>query len=219
MASIDSIQTALQSEDFGDRLRGINQLREIDPAVAFELIQGSVSDRNTRVRYAAVSQISELGKQNPDQALEILKRALHEDPEADVQAAAADAIGALGLTAAYDDLARVYHSTSEWLVQMSILACLGELGEAKAFDLLSEAIKSDNSLLVVTAIGALGELQDERALPLLLPFAQHPDWQTRHRLAQALGHHDSPTARAALEQLAQDETELVAEAAKAQLTA
>jgi len=112
MASIDSIQTALQSEDFGDRLRGINQLREIDPAVAFELIQGSVSDRNTRVRYAAVSQISELGKQNPDQALEILKRALHQDPEADVQAAAADAIGALGLIAAYDDLARVYHSTS-----------------------------------------------------------------------------------------------------------
>lgn len=217
MASVESIQAALTSEDFGERLRGINQLRTLDPAVAFELIQTPVSDRNARVRYAAVSQLSELGKQDLEKALTVLRHSLHNDPEADVQAAAADSIGALRLTAAYDDLAQVYHSTSEWLVQMSILACLGELGEARAFELLSSALTSANSLLVVTAIGALGELQDERAVPLLLPFRHSDDWQTRHRLAQALGQFENSDAQTVLTALAQDEMDLVAQAAQAQL--
>ena len=218
MASVESIQAALLSDDLGARLRGINQLRDIDPALAFELIQTAVSDRNARVRYAAISQFSELGKQDREKALDILKRALHEDPEADVQAAAADSIGALGLKTAYADLAQVYHNTSEWLLKMSIVACLGELGAPEAFDLLSEALTADNSLLVVTAIGALGELQDNKAVPLLLPFAENEDWQVRHRLVQALGQFDTAAARTALETLTQDSTELVAEAAKAQLS-
>ncbi len=51
----DSAKQLLESEDFGDRIRGINQLREIDTATAFELIQPAITDKNTRVRYAAES--------------------------------------------------------------------------------------------------------------------------------------------------------------------
>ncbi len=215
--SVESLRQQLASEDLGQRLRAVNLLRDLDPALAFELIQAVLSDPSARVRYAAVSQLSSLGHQDLDKTLEILRGALHSDPEADVQAAAADSIGALHLTEAYADLATAYARTSEWLVQMSIVACLGELGDPRGFELLQTALQSDNSLISLTAIGALGELKQPAAVPLIVPFATHDDWQVRHRLAQALGHYvegsQAEQAKAALTQLSQDSSEIVAEAA------
>ena len=197
-----------------------------DPTLAFELIQPLCDDPNTRVRYAAVSQISTLGEQDKPTALKVLTASLG-DPEPDVQAAAADALGALKLTESLDDLKELYGMTNEWLVQMSIVASLGEMGgatdDSRAFDLLKSALSSDNSLVRVSAIGALGELQDDRALPLLLPYASSQDWQERHRVAQALGHFtraEKSTHREAcqtLQKLAQDKSDLVAETAKSHL--
>ena len=80
------------------------------------------------------------------------------------------------------------------------------------------ALQSDNSLVSVAAIGALGELKDERAIPLLLSYATDDDWQVRHRIAQALGHYAQQTdARDALQTLVKDETDIVAETAKRHL--
>ncbi|MEM9266094.1 MAG: HEAT repeat domain-containing protein [Cyanobacteria bacterium P01_F01_bin.13] len=216
--SPDQIQQQLASEDLGQRLRAVNLLREIEPAVAFELIQTVVNDSSSRVRYAAISQFSSLGNQNRETALTILREALYHDPEADVQAAAADAMGALKLAEAYDDLATVYKTTSEWIVQMSIVACLGELGIDRGFELLEQALQSKNNLVSLTAIGALGELTDPRGVPLLLTFADSDDWQVRHRLAQALSNYlntpQSEDVLPVLATLAQDASEIVAEAAK-----
>lgn len=210
----ESVKQLLESEDFGDRIRGINQLREIEVETAFNLIQPMITDKNTRVRYAAVSQLDTLGVEHKSQSLELLRDRLFNDPEFDVQAAAADAIGGLKLTEAYDDLDKLYHETSEWLVQFSIVAALGELGEPKGFDLLKEALDSDNNLLQTAAIGALGELGDNRAVPLLTPFADHEDWQVRYRLVQALGRLEGAEAQATVEKLTQDEVEQVATEAK-----
>jgi len=126
----ESVQALLASENFGDRLSAVNQLRQLDPAVAFTLIQPVAMDRNTRVRYAAVSQISSLGEQNRSAALVLLRRCL-QDPEPDVQAAAADSLGALKLTDAFEDIKALYERSSEWLVQFSIVAALGELGDPR----------------------------------------------------------------------------------------
>ena len=210
----ESAKQLLDSEDFGDRIKGINQLREIEVPTAFELIVPMVTDKNTRVRYAAVSQLDTLGVDRKSQCLELLRDRLYNDPEPDVQAAAADAIGGLKLTEAYDDLDKLYHETPEWLVQFSIIAALGELGEPKGFDLLSEALQSDNNLLQTAAIGALGELGDNRAVPLLTPFADNEDWQVRYRLVQALGRLGGTEAQATVQKLTQDEAEQVAQEAK-----
>lgn len=209
----DSVRDLLHSEDYGDRLRAVNQLRTLDPAVAFDLAQVAANDGNARVRYAAISQLASLGQQDLATVKPLLIRALTNDPEPDVQAAAADAIGGLQLRSAYADLAAIYHSSGEWLVQFSIIAALGELGEPQAFDLLQEAVQSDNDLIITAAIGALGELQDDRAVPLLLTFTTHPDWQVRHRLVQALAQFPQAEAQAALATLAQDSSAIVAEAA------
>ncbi|MEA5464007.1 HEAT repeat domain-containing protein [Leptothoe sp. PORK10 BA2] len=214
----DQIKQQLASEDLGQRLRAVNLLREIDPAVAFELIQTVIDDPSSRVRYAAISQFSTLGTQDQDTALTVLRGALYHDSEADVKAAAADSIGALKLVEAYDDLVNAYNNTSEWIVQMSIVACLGELGVSRGFELLQQALQSENNLVALTAIGALGELKDPRGIPLLLAFEQDDDWQVRHRLAQALGNYiQTPQADEVLPTLtllAQDKSEIVAETAR-----
>jgi HEAT repeat protein len=215
----ESVQELLDSEDFGKRLSGVNQLRQLDPAVAFQMLQTAISDRNVRVRYAAVSQLSTLGKQNLPLAQEVLRRCLLEDTEPDVQAAAADSLGALKLTEAFEDLQRLYHQTSEWLVKFSIVASLGELGDPRAFELLEDALKADIELIQTAAVGSLGELKDVRAIPLLLPFVSHDDWQIRYRVAQALSHFNTPEARTALETLTHDEMPPVAQEAKAYLEA
>ena len=214
----ESVQQLLKSEDFGDRIRGLNQLRTMDPGVAFELIKPMVKDKNTRVRYAAVSQFDTLGHQDLVASLEILRDRLYNDPEPDVQAAAADALGGLKLTEAFEDLVKIYHQSSDWLIQFSIVATLGELGEPRGFDLLQEALDSDNNLVQTAAISSLGELGDNRAIPLLITFANNDDWQIRYRLTQALGRLGGEQAHSTLEKLAQDRVEQVAQEAKNNLT-
>lgn len=213
----ESVQALLSSEDFGRRLSAVNQLRQLDPPIAFQLIQTAIADKSTRVRYAAVSQLSSLGHQDRAVALTILRRCLLEDPEPDVQAAAADSLGALKLTEAFEDLQVLYHRTSEWLVRFSIVAALGELGDPRSFDLLEAALNSDEGLLKTAAIGSLGELGDRRALPLLIPYAADADWQIRYRVVQALSRMDDPQAHDLLETMARDEVESVAQEAKAYL--
>lgn len=210
----ESVQELLNSEDFGERIRGLNQLRQIEPTTAFALLQPMITDNNTRVRYAAVSQLDTLGVSDQDTALELLRDRLFNDPEPDVQAAAADAIGGLKLTEAFEDLNNVYHSTSEWLVQFSIIAALGELGEPKSFALLKEALHSNNNLLQTAAIGSMGELGDPQAIELLKNFVEHEDWQIRFRLVQALGRLGGDEAKAIITKLVDDESEQVAQEAK-----
>ncbi|MGK7940396.1 MAG: phycobilisome degradation protein NblB [Crocosphaera sp.] len=211
------VQPLLTSDNLGDRLKGVNLLRELDPAIAFTLIQPLVTDNNERVRYAAVSQLDTLGKQDPDTTLGLLRDRLQNDPEIDVKAAAADVIGGLQLTQAYEDLKQLYQQTSDWLLHLSIIATLGELGEPKGIELLEDALNSDNGLVRVAAVSASGELGNVEAVPFLVPLVNDEDWQVRYRLVQALGKLGGEQAQQALKILAQDSMESVAKEAKQNL--
>ncbi|EAZ89119.1 phycobilisome degradation protein NblB [Crocosphaera chwakensis] len=211
------VQPLLTSEDLGDRLKGVNLLRQLDPAIAFDLIQPLVTDSNERVRYAAVSQLDPLGRQDPDKALQLLRDRIQNDSETDVKAAAADVIGGLQLTQAYDDLKQLYRQTSDWLLQLSIIATLGELGEPKAIELLEEALQSDQGLVRISAVSALGELGNSEAVPLLVTLVKDEDWQVRYRLVQALGKLGGEQATNALKILVEDSMEQVAKEAKENL--
>jgi len=213
----ESVQQLLSSDDFGKRISGVNQLRQLEKSVAYELIQPVVTDKNTRVRYAAVSQLDTLGDEDLQATLSLLRDRLLNDSEPDVQAAAADALGALKLTEAYEDLKQLYHQTPEWLVQFSIVATLGELGDPRSFELLEEALNSPTSLIQTAAISSLGDLGDSRAVSLLSRFVTDSDWQIRYRVVQALAKLGGTENRPLLEALAKDEKEEVAKEAQAAL--
>lgn len=210
----ESITELVNSENKGDRIKALNLVRELEPAIAFGYIKQLVTDNNTRVRYAAVSQMATLGGEDLAASLAILRDRLVNDPEPDVQAAAADAIGALKLTAAFDDLQHLYETTGEWLVQFSIIAALGELGEPRGLALLQTALENDTTLVQTAAIGAIGELGDPQGVESLIPFVTHPDWQIRYQLARSLRNLGGELALQNLAILATDDVEQVAQEAK-----
>lgn len=211
--SVEAVKANLASADYGDRLQGVNQLRQLDPAVAFELLVIATADANPRVRYAAVSQMSSLGTQDLNRSLDLLRNCLRTDSESDVRAAAADAVGGLKLQEVFPDLQELYHNSTDWILRLSIVAALGELGATQAFDILAEALTASDDLLKLAAIGSLGELGDLRAVALLIPFVDDPDWQVRHRVAIALQHLGGEQAQPLLALLAKDSMDQVAAAA------
>jgi HEAT repeat protein len=210
----ESIIALVNSENKGDRIKALNMVRELEPAIAFGYIKQLVTDHNTRVRYAAVSQLATLGGVDLAESSTILRDRLVNDPEPDVQAAAADAIGALKLTAAFDDLQHLYETTSEWLIQFSIIAALGELGEPRGLGLLQTALTSETALVQTAAIGAIGELGDPNGVESIIPFVTHPDWQIRYQLARSLRALGGDLADRNLAILATDSIEQVANEAQ-----
>jgi HEAT repeat protein len=213
----ESVKELLASEDLGDRLRAVNQFRDLEPKAAFELLQTAITDPSTRVRYSAASQMDTLGGQDLPLSLNLLRNLLN-DKEPDVQAAAADCLGALKLVEAFDELKNLYHNTPEWIVQLSIVATLGALGEPRGFELLQEALNSENGLVQISAISAFGELGNPAAIPILANYATNPDWQVRHRLVLALDQLGGEESRAILQNLAHDSVEAIASEAKRALS-
>ncbi len=210
----ESITALVNSENKGDRIKALNLVRDIEPAMAYGYIKQLVLDKDTRVRYAAVSQLASLGTEDLVESSAILRDRLVNDPEPDVQAAAADAIGALKIVAAFDDLQHLYQTTPEWLVQFSIIAALGELGEPRGLDLLKTALTSPTALVQTAAIGAIGELGNPSAVESIIPFVTHPDWQIRYQLARSLRALGGDLAQQNLAILATDDIEQVAKEAK-----
>ena len=209
-----SIDLLINSENKGDRITALNLIRELQPAIAFGYIKQLVIDNNTRVRYAAVSQLATLGSQDLAESLIILRDRLVNDPEPDVQAAAADSIGALKLTDAFDDLQNLYETTPEWLVQFSIIAALGELGDPRGLKLLKTALTNETSLVQTAAIGAIGELGNTDGVESLIPFVTNSDWQIRYQLARSLRNLGGELAAQSLAILATDPVEQVAKEAQ-----
>jgi HEAT repeat protein len=209
----EAVAQALHSDDLGDRLSAVNQLRNLPAEVAFGLLTQAIEDVNPRVRYAAVSQMGTLGHQDRTKSLEILRNRLYTDSEMDVKAAAADAMGALQLTEAFPDLEACFRQINDWLLQMSIISTLGELGDPRSFDLLKEALSSPEELVQGSAIGSLGELKNPEAIPLFEPFLNNADWQIRYRIVQALTNIGGEGARTMLQTLTRDSVPQVSEMA------
>ena len=135
----ESIDLLINSESKGYQMTALYLVCQLQPEMTFNYIKQWVTNNKARVRYAAVSQLATLGSQDLAESLIILRDRLVNDPESDVQAAAADAIGALKLTDAVEDLQNLYDTTPEWPVQFSIITALAELGDPYGLKLLQKS--------------------------------------------------------------------------------
>lgn len=215
----DQLLAQLQSQDLGERLRAINQARPLATEEALEVLSLGCVDSNARVRYAAVSQLGTLSLADPSHPLPLLLQMLKEDPEFDVRAAAAAALGDLKQPQVLPELLTAYHAETEWLAQFSIIAALGELGNPDAYETLATALRGGNELIRTAAAAALGDLADPRAIPVLETCLDHEDWQMRYRVTLALARIGGEGTRHGLTQLALDPIEQVATQAQQALAA
>uniref|UniRef100_A0A7S0ZD42 Phycocyanin alpha phycocyanobilin lyase n=1 Tax=Timspurckia oligopyrenoides TaxID=708627 RepID=A0A7S0ZD42_9RHOD len=188
--SREDVFAMLNSEDGGDRARGINQARFLPPDQCLEAILTMVKDANPQLRYAAVSQLSVAGKADPERSFEILKDIVATDKEPTVQAAAADVISSLKLPGCYELLDELYGNTNDWMLRFSIISGLGEMGDPRAYELLIDALKNageEEPLIKIAALGALGELGDVRALDTIRGFVDDSDSIVADRASFAIG--------------------------------
>lgn len=209
---LNQLATQLSSTTVSDRVLAMLELqKDAMPAdLAFPLIQQALSDNNIQVRGMAVFS---LGIKPTPANVPILVDILATDPDYNLRAMAAGALGYLGDVQALEALQRAFFEDSNWLVQFSVAVALGNLRDDRAIAVLLEALASDITLLREAAIMALGEVGAVEHVDRLLPFIHAEDWLIRQRLAEALGNLSDDRSRAALKQLQTDSHPHVCEAA------
>lgn len=185
----------LSSEDFLERIRGINRIDEVDTVTdrIGLLIPIATDDPNQQVRYAAISRLSNFNSEDitPEDSSKVLSAARYlilNEKEPSCQAGAADCIAGLKLMDGFDDLVQLYETTEDWMLKMSITAGLGEMGAPRAFEFLKDVLDEENPdlLLVATTIGSLGELGDKRAVDVVSKYLDADDSAVRERAAIAV---------------------------------
>jgi HEAT repeat protein len=211
--SLEQLEAQLHSQTVKDRVLAMIEVQKglIPPSAALPLIQLALSDENTQVRGMAVYS---LGIQPTPENLSLLVPILAGDPDPNMRAIAAGALGYLEDSRAFEPLCHAFYEDDHWLVQFSAAVALGNLRDPKANAILLEALGNEHVLLQEAAIAALGEIGAVETLPHLLGFVDAEDWLLRKRLAEALGNLPSPQSQTALKFLQGDSNPLVAESAR-----
>lgn len=191
------VQTLLESSDYIDRIRGVNRSGEIgdvhDRIQALLPIAGG--DPNGQVRFCSLSHLASLKRdaisdEDAASVLEVVREVLSSDVESSCRSGAADVIAGLRLRDGFDDLVACFRASGDWMLKFSIAAGMGELGDPRAFDFLSSILDDEASdeLLITATVGALGDLGDMRALPLIERYMQsdEPSVKERARIAHSM---------------------------------
>ena len=199
----------LKSEKSGERLLALVALRNLPTPEAFPLIKPLLFDDYLPVRSMA---IRSLVSHPSAEAISLLVQML-DDPNYEIRAGAAGALGAVGDHQVVQGLSRVFLEDTEWLVRFSAAVSLGNLKDPRADAVLLHALDHAEVLVQQAAIAALGEIKAVNAVDSLLCFVQSEDWLVRKTLATTLGNLPTAKSLSALNYLAKDDHPQVATAA------
>lgn len=192
----------LASADFVERIRGVSSLAssEGDASAVAERVSAllplAVDDSSGQVRFCALSALAAQPADKLDDAqrsvlLDAARGVLRDDSEMTCRCGAADVIAALKLNDGFNDLVVAYRSeAADWMLRLSIVAGMGEMAHAEAFAFLSDVVDPDafaakEPLVLAAAVGALGDLGDPRALPIVERFVGVEDEAVRERASIA----------------------------------
>ena len=211
---IHKIQTELKNPDFHYRLKAIAALKDYESEVAVPLLTSKLHDSEFLVRSFVARG---LGNQQSAESFAALMQIMKFDDTPNVRAEAANSLSLFGRVAV-SHLVLAYYQDDHWLVRRSILAAIAEMDcPEELFDICVQGLKDEDFTVRESSVDALGLLansnQHAAALSQILTLVNDESWRMRVRVSYALKRFDEPEAKAALNQLRQDEDHRVVGAA------
>ncbi len=199
-------------------LEDLEELAETDTLTSFDdMARPMLKDADPQVRIRAIRLLweSEDAKLVP-----IFLKILHEDPDTEARAAAANALGLFVYQGELekipeelhhrieDALLNVFDTSKEILVRRRALESLGYSGRAEVIPLIEEAFHDKNPDWVVSALFAMGRSSDERWKKHVLSKLHAPDDDIRSEAIHAAGELELASARTVLLDSLVDEEDL-----------
>ncbi|MBN4005133.1 HEAT repeat domain-containing protein [Nostoc sp. LPT] len=211
---IHKIQAELKNPDFHYRLKAIAALNDYESEVAVPLLTSKLHDSEFLVRSFVARG---LGNQQSAESFAALMQIMKFDDTPNVRAEAANSLSLFGRVAV-SHLVLAYYQDDHWLVRRSILAAIAEMDcPEELFDICVQGLKDEDFTVQESSVDALGLLanssQHAAALSQILTLVNDQSWRMRVRVSYALKRFDEPEAKAALNQLRQDEDHRVVGAA------
>ncbi|MEH1897495.1 MAG: HEAT repeat domain-containing protein [Nostoc sp.] len=211
---IHQIQTELKNPDFHYRLKAIAALNDYESEVAVPLLTTKLHDSEFLVRSFVARG---LGNQQSAESFAALMQIMKFDDTPNVRAEAANSLSLFGRVAV-SHLVMAFYQDDHWLVKRSILAAIAEMDcPEELFDICVQGLKDEDFTVQESSVDGLGLLanssQNSAALSQILTLVNDESWRMRVRVSYALKRFDEPEAKAALNQLRNDEEHQVVGAA------
>ncbi len=178
--TVEKMIPYLHSDDSSLRNVAMDILREIgndDVAQLCALLRNP--DADIRIFIADI-----LGHTQSRQAVQPLCEALLKDPEVNVRYQAAMSLGTLAFPEASDALHQAMQD-EEW-VQFSVVEALTKIRADSTINTLVQSLNTCSPLVASIIIDALGEIQNIKAVPLLLKFIEKAPEVLRHKTVKTI---------------------------------
>ncbi|HEY95248.1 MAG TPA: HEAT repeat domain-containing protein [Dehalococcoidia bacterium] len=166
-------------------------------------------------KYAILAELGKLREQNTEKIREALLGAIDDrNKSADVIRRVLESAAPLSMPDVRDAINNAYHSNNPDLV-ISALYSMGKSCDSSWLPVLLEQMDNDDPEIRYEAVGACGELEDEKAVPSLIRLANgDDDIDVRMAAIQSLGKIGSLSARECLKLCLESQNDAVKEAAE-----
>jgi HEAT repeat protein len=144
----------------------------------------AANDRDANVRQAAVWSLGNIS--HSPRAADAIIRSMKDDPEPDVRAAAATALGNSGDPRAHDLLVAALGATDP-AIRSTAIQMLGNMHDARAVPALIGLLADKDPRVRADAVASLGGIKDEHAAAPLMGLIADEDPRVRMGAMDALG--------------------------------
>ena len=198
-------------------LEDLEEIAEVDTLVSFEdLARYALNDEDAQVRMTAIRLLWE----DEDRKLvPTFIRMMEHDPDSQVRAAAATALGLFVYLGELEEIPEETHQLVEDkliltvkgedlpLVRRRALEALGFSSREEVSDLLRENYERGNIEWLASALYAMGRSADNKWGPAVMRMFSHPEAEVREEAVRAAGELELTAARDALIDALQDDSD------------
>jgi len=194
-------------QDGETRREAIRVLERVGGNPVFVLLEALKESTDSGVRRDIINNLGSWGMNSRDrEAIRVLGKIIKNDPDNEVRAEAAWALGFIGKEMAVPMLIEAVRENADSRVRRSAAQQLGQIGDGRGVDILLQVVKSDADFeLRVDAVKFLGWM-DGCEVPALIEIAKSEmDSRIRSNAADMLGWNDDTRAISTLIELVKND--------------